>query len=441
PARVPQPHHRWRSRREAHRRHSPGRRAERGRAAPGARGEGQRRARRSRVRHRPRRHRAADGRPRSLQGDRPRAAAGEDHHRHQGALAMTQHRGYTSALRWFRAKPTNVEQPTTDSTGLSSAAHERLSEAREIAARSDSAENALAAYREAVALAKFDASVVLEYARFLIKNSRGTSAEDVLALSLARNGAQVDALELYLELVRELDLPMDRTSWALGRLEADIEKSPTEHRGALDYAIPHRLQSALQTIGTGSDPVNRAVLHIDAAYQDGSFTEATLAEARESMGANDVMRAHLTAVLARGNRTTATALLKEADPRAVPMNALRRAIRRARTVGKTKQVVDYVEAYRKLLPDDYWAKRLQVQYQSEAVSNYQLGKTGFPFPKMRHAPAYNAQGDRVFYLLHNSLPHNSAGYATRTHGLLSELNRSGWDVDGITRLRYPYDMP
>ena len=60
---------------------------------------------------------------------------------------------------------------------------------------------------------------------------------------------------------------------------------------------------------------------------------------------------------------------------------------------------------------------------------------------MRETPAYEAQGDRVFYLLHNSLPHNSAGYATRTHGLLSDLNRIGWDVDGVTRLGYPYDMP
>nr|WP_245349365.1 glycosyltransferase [Brachybacterium fresconis] len=60
---------------------------------------------------------------------------------------------------------------------------------------------------------------------------------------------------------------------------------------------------------------------------------------------------------------------------------------------------------------------------------------------MRSKPLYEAQKDHVFYLLHNSLPHNSAGYATRTHGLLSELNRIGWNVDGVTRLGYPYDMP
>ncbi|MDN5654658.1 MAG: glycosyltransferase family 4 protein, partial [Kocuria sp.] len=213
------------------------------------------------------------------------------------------------------------------------------------------------------------------------------------------------------------------------------------HRAALDYAVPHRMVDVLDTIGAGPDRVNRAIVQINQAYTDGSFSEATLAAAGEGLGANDVVRAHLTVALARGNRTVATELLKNADPRAVPQNALRRAIRRARGAGKDKQVIQYVEEYRKLLPNDGWAKRLQDEYQRNAVSNYQLGRTGFPFPKLLPEPAYEAQKDHVFYLLHNSLPHNSAGYATRTHGLLSELNRIGWNVDGVTRLGYPYDMP
>nr|WP_241180433.1 glycosyltransferase [Kocuria palustris] len=44
-------------------------------------------------------------------------------------------------------------------------------------------------------------------------------------------------------------------------------------------------------------------------------------------------------------------------------------------------------------------------------------------------------------MLHNSLPYHSAGYSTRTHGLLSGLRGLGWDVQGVTRLGYPYDMP
>ena len=354
---------------------------------------------------------------------------------------MNQNRGYASALRWFRTKPNSLEELPAGPSALSAAAQERLEVARALAASSTSAEKALATYREAAAQASLDAAVMLEYARFLIKNSRGTSAEEVLALSLARNGAQVDALELYLELVRELDLPANRSSWALERLQTDIPHALTEQRGALDYAIPHRLQPALEVIGAGPDPLNRAVVQIHTAYRDGTFSEATLAGAGEGLGANDVMRAHLTAVLARGNRAVATELLKNADPRAVPMNALRRAIRRARTTGRDKQVIQYVEAYRKLRPEDAWAKGLQKEYQRKAVSNYQLGKTGFPLPPMAKTPAYEADPSRIFYLLHNSLPYNSAGYATRTHGLLQELNNLGWNVDGVTRLGYPYDMP
>ncbi|WP_137769748.1 glycosyltransferase [Brachybacterium sp. SGAir0954] len=283
--------------------------------------------------------------------------------------------------------------------------------------------------------------MLLEYARYLISVNHGSTAEEVLALSLAGNGAQVDALELYLELVRELELPTERAGWSLGRLSADIAAHPQEHRGALDYAIPHRLSPVLDTVEAGSDKVSRAIVGINRAYVEKSVSDEVLAELTSELGENDRTRAHLTVVLARGNRGVAAELLKTAAPQAVPINALRRAIRRARTAGKQKQLVQYLESYRALKPDDAWAKRLQHEVQRSAVSNYQLGKTGFPFPKMKKEPAYEAKQDHVFYLLHNSLPHNSAGYATRTHGLLSELNRIGWDVDGVTRLGYPYDMP
>ncbi|MFC7457052.1 glycosyltransferase [Brachybacterium sp. GCM10030267] len=318
---------------------------------------------------------------------------------------------------------------------------EALKEARAAAERPDRPETALAAFREASAASGFDDAVMLEYARFLIRKSRGSTAEEVLGLALARNGAQIDALELYLELVRELDLPTARSAWALRRLEEDLSGHPEAHRAALDYAIPHQLDRALDAVAASSDPVNQAILALNAAYAEKSFSEEILAAAGRGLGANDLLRAHLTVALARGNRTVASALLKDADPRAVPMNALRRAIRRARAAGKQKQLIEYLRAYRTLLPNDSWAKNLENEVQRNAVSNYQLGKTGFPFPAMRKTPAYQAEQHRVFYLLHNSLPHNSAGYATRTHGLLSELNHIGWDVDGVTRLGYPYDMP
>lgn len=305
------------------------------------------------------------------------------------------------------------------------------------------AEKVLPRFREAVAAAGFAPALLLEYARFLVRISRGSTAEEVLALSLAQNGAQVDALELYLELVRELDLPVERSTWAFNRLAADIAAHPEEQRAALDYAIPHRLSPVLEVVGATGDPVSRAIVQINQSYLEKSASEDAIAliGSNLGLGQNDLTRGHITVALARGNRGVAVGLLKAADNKAVPLNALRRAIRRARSAGKQKQLVEYLERYRALKPDDAWAKRLQNDVQRNAVSNYQLGKTGFPFPKMRTTPAYEAKQDHVFYLLHNSLPHNSAGYATRTHGLLSELNRIGWDVDGVTRLGYPYDMP
>ncbi|MFC7375403.1 glycosyltransferase [Brachybacterium sp. GCM10030268] len=356
---------------------------------------------------------------------------------------MTQSSSPNPAFRWLRGggQRTAEEQPSQTQHQQRAHTEELLKQARRAAERPEQFETALVAYRDAAAASTFDGQVLLEYTRFLIRHSRGSTAEEVLALSLARNGAQVDALELYLELVRELELPAQRASWALDRLSADIAEAPEAHRAALDYAIPHRLEGVLATIGSDGDPVNRAIVQINEAYKTRSSTEETLAAAGQSLGANDLERAHLTVVLARGNRTTATDLLRSADPRAVPINALRRAIRRARAANKQKQLEEYLEAYRRVLPEDPWAKTLQAETRRNAVSNYQLGKTGFPFPKMAKQVAYPPEQHKVFYLLHNSLPHNSAGYATRTHGLLSELNRIGWDVDGVTRLGYPYDMP
>jgi len=52
---------------------------------------------------------------------------------------------------------------------------------------------------------------------------------------------------------------------------------------------------------------------------------------------------------------------------------------------------------------------------------------------------YRGERKKVFYLLHNRLPYNSGGYATRTHGLLTNIARQGWDIHGVSRLGYPDD--
>ena len=48
--------------------------------------------------------------------------------------------------------------------------------------------------------------------------------------------------------------------------------------------------------------------------------------------------------------------------------------------------------------------------------------------------------EKVFYMLHNSLPYNSGGYATRAHGLISGVINN-WDIDCVMRYGYPQDRP
>lgn len=47
---------------------------------------------------------------------------------------------------------------------------------------------------------------------------------------------------------------------------------------------------------------------------------------------------------------------------------------------------------------------------------------------------------RICYVLHNSLPYSSGGYATRSHGVAAGLARAGYEVFAVTRPGYPLDI-
>ncbi len=54
--------------------------------------------------------------------------------------------------------------------------------------------------------------------------------------------------------------------------------------------------------------------------------------------------------------------------------------------------------------------------------------------------AYTPVKNRLCYVLHNSLPYASGGYATRAHGVADGLSGLGYDVYGINRPGYPFDI-
>lgn len=60
--------------------------------------------------------------------------------------------------------------------------------------------------------------------------------------------------------------------------------------------------------------------------------------------------------------------------------------------------------------------------------------------KSHHSSPSEFVPDRLCYIVHNSLPYSSGGYATRTAGLTVALKRQGFDLQTLTRPGYPFDV-
>jgi len=80
--------------------------------------------------------------------------------------------------------------------------------------------------------------------------------------------------------------------------------------------------------------------------------------------------------------------------------------------------------------------KLKKESKNELLKLY---KNGFTHKFKKTDNQYEARPEKIFYLLHNSLPYDSGGYATRTHGILSQIKHRGWEIQGVTRLGYPND--
>ncbi|WP_294956943.1 glycosyltransferase family 4 protein [Sulfurovum sp.] len=91
-----------------------------------------------------------------------------------------------------------------------------------------------------------------------------------------------------------------------------------------------------------------------------------------------------------------------------------------------------------VIPDTFTLPQLKIK---QKTGNVLLGllENGFQLSVADQSRGYVPQKNRVLYLLHNRLPYNSGGYATRTHGLLTNIAKKGWDIRGVSRLGYPED--
>jgi glycosyltransferase involved in cell wall biosynthesis len=75
----------------------------------------------------------------------------------------------------------------------------------------------------------------------------------------------------------------------------------------------------------------------------------------------------------------------------------------------------------------------------KSMEELQLLNDGLELNLEEHAPVYQPTKG-VLYLLHNSLPYNSGGYATRSHGLIRGIaNHNLFEIRGLARSGYPHD--
>jgi glycosyltransferase involved in cell wall biosynthesis len=92
-----------------------------------------------------------------------------------------------------------------------------------------------------------------------------------------------------------------------------------------------------------------------------------------------------------------------------------------------------------LRAENYGATGQQLVYLNSLLD---LSKGNIPEPKYSNeldTPGYNPTLGEMVYLLHNSAPYNSGGYATRSHGLMSGIRVNSWCINAVTRLGFPVD--
>jgi glycosyltransferase involved in cell wall biosynthesis len=96
-------------------------------------------------------------------------------------------------------------------------------------------------------------------------------------------------------------------------------------------------------------------------------------------------------------------------------------------------------ARRLMLRQKLGSSEIVIEQGTPNASNLALLREGLTLPSLKRDVNYSPTPNTGLYFLHNSLPWDSQGYATRSHSIIKSLNSRGWKISGITRLGYPFD--
>src|SRR5699024_206787 len=224
-----------------------------------------------------------------------------------------------------------------------------------------------------------------------------------------------------------------RVNRILSRLPRALVDRPHRHLDSLYFAVPYGVPEAMEVVAEGGSAIAEAVVELQ---QRGKMT-AELSEA-DSRLATAVFN------LCKDDRPGAVRSISRLEPAQFPLLGVRLTIRNAMRESDPSASLLLAE-YLRASPNDQWAQRQLERLEQGAdldiprATHYWL-KTGFPSPPKRTTPPETTDRAQIVYAVHNSLPYHSAGYSTRTHGLLSALREQGWRVDGVSRPGYPTDL-
>ena len=126
---------------------------------------------------------------------------------------------------------------------------------------------------------------------------------------------------------------------------------------------------------------------------------------------------------------------KEICPTPAVLRAFFWAAQRARHFQEACEAIHTYEKKLRKPISDYDKERLHRMKNSPA---YQLALLQLVEPKKK--PTLDIIQNRICYVLHNSLPYSSGGYATRAHGVAKGLKDVGFEIIALTRPGFPLDV-
>lgn len=253
------------------------------------------------------------------------------------------------------------------------------------------------------------AHVVL--AELAVKRAERDAGREHLAAALAAGDEREVRWKTVLTLAVQLgDREQART--AVARVGAHVDALDESSR--TEWSL---LAAALSALETPDSPSTPAAL-VDAVREADSLAKPVV---------NWLTDAGHTVLL----RSVASVV----DPAVIGSYSAMRAARALRAAGDFSVSTALTEGVLAVDPADEAARRM-VEAGKSAVATLQQG---WALADRADRRAYDALPRSVLYLVRNSLPQSSVGYATRTQGLLGAMIRSGWDVQAATCLGYPYD--